>query len=53
MKNGAHFMGKKLLDRDVNDTKEECRFCSTYFSRPFDKDDYNEDYWCMGDEEEV
>ena len=48
---GAHFMEKIQMDRDVNDTKEECRLCKSYFSHPFSADDYTHDYWFMGDDE--
>ena len=51
MKNGAPFMEKIPMDRAVNDTKEECPFCSRYFSHPFSADDYAHDYWFMGDDE--
>jgi hypothetical protein len=45
MKNGALFMGKIQMDRAVNDTKEECRFCNSYFSHPFSADDYADTYY--------
>lgn len=26
-----------------------CRFCTTFFTRPFDEADYAMDYWCLAD----
>ena len=50
MINGAPFMQKILKETDVNDTKEECRFCKAYFSHYFKQEDYTATYYGLGKE---